>query len=340
MKNYSLRIPKPCHEDWSKMTPNEKGKFCSSCAKTVVDFTKKSPQEIQEYLIENRGQRVCGHFYRKQLDSIVIQLPETTFLQPLSFQKLFLLTLLLVMGTTLFSCKTDTGKTQKIEKVEFIKKEDNRKDIMLDGVVEIPTSKQDSVKKECKIPPPGPTEEIVIESTGEIEGEIAEPFDIDKVIELPEEEELEAPLFLQPNDSLPKAEIMGAIVDGEIELVEGPPYPFLSVDKSVRFKEDADLSEEKAKQSFEKKIHEFINSRFQPDTSINSKLNRQKYRLYTQFIIDEKGVVSEIKVRAPHPKLEKHVIEIVQKLPRFIPAIKEGKKVSMKYTLPITFKVD
>lgn len=348
MKNYSLRIPKPCHEDWSKMTPNEKGKFCSSCAKTVVDFTKKSPQEIQEYLIENRGQRVCGHFYRKQLDSIVIQLPETTFLQPLSFQKLFLLTLLLVMGTTLFSCKTDTGKTQKIEKVELIdiivKQDsvielDSIKGFELEGFV-VPTSKQDSVKKECKIPPPGPTEEIVIESTGEIEGEIAEPFDIDKVIELPEEEELEEPLFQQPNDSLPKAEIMGAIVDGEIELVEGPPYPFLSIDKSVRFKEDEDLSEEKAKQSFKKKIHDFVNSRFQPDTSINSKLNRQKYRLYTQFIIDEKGVVSDIKVRAPHPKLEKHVIEVVQKLPQFLPAIKEGKKVSMKYTLPITFKVD
>lgn len=339
MKNYSLRIPKPCHEDWSKMTPNEKGKFCSSCAKTVVDFTKKSPQEIQEYLIENRGQRVCGHFYRKQLDSIVIQLPETTFLQPLSFQKLFLLTLLLVMGTTLFSCKTDTGKTQKIEKVEFIKKEDNGKDIMLDGVVEIPTSKQDSVKKECKIPPPGPTEEIVIESTGEIEGEIVEPFDIDKVIELPEEEELEAPLFLQPNDSLIKVEIMGEMIEGEVEIYD-TYCPYYLVDQSMRFKEDANLSEEKAKQSFEEKIALFIKEKFPIELTDNLGLSARKYKIYTHFMVNDNGMISDIKVRVPHPKLEKHVIEIIQKLPQFIPAKKEGKNVSTKYILPISFQID
>ena len=93
MKNYKLRIPKPCHENWNKMTPAEKGRLCKTCAKTVVDFTKKSSTEIKEYLIENKSERVCGHFYRKQLDSIVIQLPETTFHQQLSFQKLFLLSL-------------------------------------------------------------------------------------------------------------------------------------------------------------------------------------------------------------------------------------------------------
>ncbi|CAL2103784.1 conserved protein of unknown function [Tenacibaculum sp. 190130A14a] len=349
MKNYLLRIPKPCHEDWSKMTPNEKGKFCSSCAKTVVDFTKKSPQEIQEYLIENRGQRVCGHFYRKQLDSIVIQLPENTFLQPLSFQKLFLLTLLLVMGTTLFSCKTDTGKTQKIEKVELIdiivKQDsvidlDSIKGLELDGFV-VPISKEDSIKKECKIPPPPtPTTGIVIESTGEVEGEIVEPFDIDKVKELPEEEELEEPLSLQPNDSLSITEIMGAIIEGEVKLVEGPPYSIHVIDNYVRFKEDKNLSEEKAKQGFEKKIKGHVKEKFQIELTENLGLKTQKYKIYTQLIIDAKGVVSDIKVRAPHPKLEKHVIEIVQKLPQFIPAIKDGKKVSVKYTLPITFKIN
>lgn len=63
MKNYKLTIPKPCNENWNKMTPDEKGRFCSSCSKTVVDFTKKSTKEIQDYLIEKNGQRVCGHFY-------------------------------------------------------------------------------------------------------------------------------------------------------------------------------------------------------------------------------------------------------------------------------------
>lgn len=120
MKQFNISIPKPCHEDWNKMTPNEKGKFCASCSKTVVDFTQKSTQEIQDYFQQNSVKRVCGHFYRKQLDSVVLQIPSITFQQKLSFQKLFILSLIFVMGTSLFSCKTNNGKTQKIEKVELI----------------------------------------------------------------------------------------------------------------------------------------------------------------------------------------------------------------------------
>ncbi len=37
-----LSIPKPCHEDWAAMTPNEQGRHCAVCAKTVTDFTQMS----------------------------------------------------------------------------------------------------------------------------------------------------------------------------------------------------------------------------------------------------------------------------------------------------------
>ncbi|WP_405611334.1 hypothetical protein [Polaribacter sp. Asnod1-A03] len=114
---FKITIPKPCHENWNEMTPKEKGRFCSSCSKTVIDFTKKSTKEIADYLVKNKEERVCGHFYKKQLDSITIEIPQVTFNKELSFQKLFILALFFVMGTTLFSCQYSDGKKQKIEKV-------------------------------------------------------------------------------------------------------------------------------------------------------------------------------------------------------------------------------
>ena len=121
MKNYfKFSIPKPCHEDWGKMTPNNKGRFCDSCVKTVVDFTKKSTTEIQDFLIENKNQNICGHFQTKQLDTITIEIPNAIFNQQLSFRKLFIVAAFFAMGTTLFSCKYSDGKKQKIENVIVI----------------------------------------------------------------------------------------------------------------------------------------------------------------------------------------------------------------------------
>lgn len=121
MKNYyTITIPKPCHEDWNAMTPTEKGKFCKSCSKTVVDFTKLSTYEIQDFIHENKNNAVCGHFKQTQLDSINIRVPSQSLLQPKTFHKTFFLALLIAMGTTLFNCTNKNGNKQKIDSVEVI----------------------------------------------------------------------------------------------------------------------------------------------------------------------------------------------------------------------------
>ena len=51
----SLVIAKPCHENWGKMTPTEKGRLCSSCSKEVVDFREKKKEDILEYLEKYKG---------------------------------------------------------------------------------------------------------------------------------------------------------------------------------------------------------------------------------------------------------------------------------------------
>ena len=72
---FKIHIPDPCHEDWDKMTPNEQGSFCKVCSKTVIDFSKKSENEIQEYLLENMDKKVCGRFRISQLETEPIEAP-------------------------------------------------------------------------------------------------------------------------------------------------------------------------------------------------------------------------------------------------------------------------
>ncbi|MBC7695177.1 MAG: hypothetical protein H7141_06995 [Burkholderiales bacterium] len=66
--NLIVRIPEPCHEDWNKMQPDAKGKFCNSCSKAVFDFSTKTDQEIKQILIEYKDQKVCGHFKKSQVN--------------------------------------------------------------------------------------------------------------------------------------------------------------------------------------------------------------------------------------------------------------------------------
>jgi TonB-dependent SusC/RagA subfamily outer membrane receptor len=62
-----ITIPKPCHENWGNMTPEEKGRFCSVCAKTVRDFSVASDEEIID-VFSNTSENICGNFNESQLN--------------------------------------------------------------------------------------------------------------------------------------------------------------------------------------------------------------------------------------------------------------------------------
>jgi hypothetical protein len=108
---FKITIPKPCHEDWNNMTPDETGRFCSVCTKGVVDFSNKTLEEIQNYLFQNQQQKICGRFRNDQINTFDIKVPKSILLQKRSFHNAFLLALFIVMGTTLFSCKNHNDAT-------------------------------------------------------------------------------------------------------------------------------------------------------------------------------------------------------------------------------------
>ena len=65
-QEFYIHIPRPCHEDWDKMTPASKGRLCENCSKQVVDFSLMSGNEVLNYFKRNTG-KVCGRFANDQL---------------------------------------------------------------------------------------------------------------------------------------------------------------------------------------------------------------------------------------------------------------------------------
>lgn len=63
---YIITIPEPCNENWDAMTPTEKGRFCSSCEKEVLDFTNTSNYSLAGLLDKN--EKICGRFRASQLN--------------------------------------------------------------------------------------------------------------------------------------------------------------------------------------------------------------------------------------------------------------------------------
>src|SRR5215213_1531254 len=72
MKKFNLTIPKPCHENWNQMTPDEKGRFCGSCQKTVIDFTGVGDRELAAFFKKSTTGSVCGRFQKEQLNRDII----------------------------------------------------------------------------------------------------------------------------------------------------------------------------------------------------------------------------------------------------------------------------
>lgn len=92
------------------MQPDAKGKFCSSCSKSVFDFSNKTDVEIKTILIAHKDQKVCGHFKKTQVDRpLNLSLNTKNLPQNVSLTRTFAIALFLVFGSMLFSCKDERG---------------------------------------------------------------------------------------------------------------------------------------------------------------------------------------------------------------------------------------
>jgi hypothetical protein len=91
-----ISIPEPCHENWNAMTPREKGRYCTSCSKTVIDFSVMNDDQIIKTIQESTG-NICGHFYGDQLNRRITTTPKPKWWQN-SFWKYIVGIFLLLKG--------------------------------------------------------------------------------------------------------------------------------------------------------------------------------------------------------------------------------------------------
>lgn len=97
------------------MTPTDKGRFCASCQKNVVDFTRSSDREVLAYLKEHNN--VCGRFSNNQLDRELTLPAQKSRLWPAAAAIAGLLTLAPVTAVSQTTESTEQTPGMKMGKV-------------------------------------------------------------------------------------------------------------------------------------------------------------------------------------------------------------------------------
>ncbi|WP_219006432.1 M56 family metallopeptidase [Aquimarina litoralis] len=122
------------------------------------------------------------------------------------------------------------------------------------------------------------------------------------------------------------------------EKVEIEGVPFMKLDAAPIHPNCSDLTGVDAKKCFSQQVAQHVGKEF------NVKLGDEvgltgKLRIYVRFKINTNGDIEDIQARAPHPSLEDEASRVIKMLPKMQPGIKDGKPVSVLYSLPIAFEI-
>lgn len=133
-----ITIPKPCHENWNAMSPDEKGRFCAVCSKTVRDFRKTSDDDIID-VFSKTSEEICGNFNPSQLNRDL----HYSYINAL-FVKFAVGCMLTTGGIVAVSAQqntiNDTLKVQEIREIDISQFGNHRKYELLGSVSVVPSS--------------------------------------------------------------------------------------------------------------------------------------------------------------------------------------------------------
>ncbi|WP_298396610.1 carboxypeptidase-like regulatory domain-containing protein [Flavobacterium sp.] len=125
MEKINIQINQPCSENFNTFSKTEKGGFCKSCNKSVIDFTKMSDEEIIKYFSDQKV-KTCGLFLDSQLKSYsdVAKQKLNPFLS-----SIFGLSLLSILAFTTSYAQEKSSKSEVVQKEKTaVSKESNQMD--------------------------------------------------------------------------------------------------------------------------------------------------------------------------------------------------------------------
>ncbi len=190
-------------------------------------------------------------------------------------------------------------------------------DVSEDLEEEIPITQQLTPPPPPPPPPPAPEVIEVIEDEVEIEETVIKSTEAkqdEKIVEVKE---------------IKEEVVEEEIADVPFAVIENVPiYPGCENERGNDAK----------KKCMSSKISEFINKKFNTDLASDLGLDGRQ-RIAVQFKIDKNGKVVDVRARAPHPRLEKEAMSVVQSLPDMTPGKQRGKPVGVLYSLPIVFDI-
>gem|GEM_PF-528182 len=298
-------IEKPCSENWDKMTPNEQGRHCEKCAMTVIDFTRKSENEIIEIVHARAGERTCGRMRKTEITATLTEVsiyPQVPFFDWNISRSIYTLSIasLLIGGCNFGSVKGEmtTGQIQA------------RQDSSINTSLLLPDSTKsiDSFAPSC--------------AAGQVKPPIDQNKDnstmrLGKMAIVPDTAD---PAILKP---IKHEEIT---IRGEMSIVPGMVH---ITDNMPEFP------------GGESKLLDYIKAHIiYPESEKSRGISG---RVVATFVVDTLGNLQNIQIvkSVPDgPNFDAEVIRLLENMPRWRPAENNGKKTSMKIALPIRFKLE
>ena len=126
--------------------------------------------------------------------------------------------------------------------------------------------------------------------------------------------------------------------DEQRENEEVKDIPFILIENVPVFPGCEGTKNEK-KTCFSKMVQVHFATFFDADLPNTLGLTKGRKKILIAFIINKKGNVVNVKVKAPHPLITKEVIRVMSLLPTMTPGTQRGKNVNVKYAIPFTIIV-